>query len=79
MSPQKTTHPMGEWVLHLRNLDSRLRGNDKGSATAFSRLIKYPLRIPNQREIDVLDKSTAKLSAALIAKTILFESLVSVS
>ncbi len=39
MSLQKTTHPMSEWVLHLRNLDSRLRGNDKEIATPFSRIM----------------------------------------
>ena len=41
---------MGEWVLHLRNLDSRLRGNDKGSVSAFSRLMRGivpPPHMPN--------------------------------
>ncbi len=46
MSSQKTTHPMDEWVLHLRNLDSRLRGNDEGSATAFSKLMRPMSLLP---------------------------------
>ena len=38
---------MGEWVLHLRNLDSRLRENDKGNATDFSRLNEVQLFFPD--------------------------------